>query len=145
METLIKSLEELDAEAARFVEGLIPEKNSATLINLSGELGAGKTAFTKAVARVLGVVETVNSPTFVIEKIYLLPEKQKFRRLIHIDAYRLENGKSLSPLGFDEIVKDEQNLILLEWPEKVSEAIQKPTAQISLKVLSDESRMISYG
>ena len=56
--------------AAEFVAELARGASSATVIALSGELGAGKTTFTQAAARALGVEETVNSPTFVIEKIY---------------------------------------------------------------------------
>ena len=73
MEKAITTLEELEAEAGRFAIGLVPRENGATLVTLSGELGAGKTAFTKAVARTLGVEQIVTSPTFVLEKVYQLP------------------------------------------------------------------------
>ena len=144
METLVKTLSELDAEAARFVRGLAQKKDGATLVTLSGELGAGKTAFTKSVAKTLGVEETVNSPTFVLEKIYTLFEKNHFKNLIHIDAYRLESGSDLAPLGFDEAMKDAQNLILLEWPEKVAGALPAPDVRIAFVALPDGSRTISY-
>jgi tRNA threonylcarbamoyladenosine biosynthesis protein TsaE len=144
METLVKTLDELDAEAARFVGSVAPSPRGATLVTLSGELGAGKTAFTKAVAKALGIEEIVNSPTFVLEKIYKLPKGQSFKNLIHIDAYRLESGSELAPLGFDEILKDERNLILLEWPEKVADALPTPDVKISFVVLANDARMISY-
>ena len=145
MERTIKTLEELDAEAARFIRTLVPQKDGATLVTLSGELGAGKTAFTKAVAKVLGVEETVNSPTFVLEKIYQLGSlASKFKRLVHIDAYRLESGSDLAPLGFDELLQDAGNLILLEWPEKVSDALPTPAVRVTLVALPDTSRTISY-
>ncbi|MDP2651771.1 MAG: tRNA (adenosine(37)-N6)-threonylcarbamoyltransferase complex ATPase subunit type 1 TsaE, partial [bacterium] len=118
----------------------------ATLVTLSGDLGAGKTAFVKAVAHVLGIEETVTSPTFVLEKIYQLgSETPKFKRLIHIDAYRLEAGSELAQLGFDELMSDAGNLILLEWPGKVAEALPTPTARIFLAALPDGSHTISYG
>jgi tRNA threonylcarbamoyl adenosine modification protein YjeE len=145
MEEVIPTLGSLEAVAARFVSTLAPAKAGATLITLSGQLGAGKTAFTKAVARVLGVEEVVSSPTFVLEKIYQLAPDKPFRRLIHIDAYRLETGSDLTPLGFDELMKDEGNLILLEWPEKVSDALPAPAVNISIEVLADDTRKIVYG
>jgi tRNA threonylcarbamoyladenosine biosynthesis protein TsaE len=150
MEKSAKNLAELETEAARFVEGLAPKKDGATLVTLSGELGAGKTAFTKAIARILGVEETVNSPTFVLEKIYSLDSARDenakaFSRLVHIDAYRLESGIDLAPLGFDELMQDTDNLILLEWPEKVADMLPVPTVRISFSVLPDASRTISYG
>ncbi len=145
MEVLVKNLEELEAEAVRFVDSIAQNPRGATLITLSGELGTGKTALTKAIARALGVTEIVNSPTFVLEKIYKLPGDKKFKRLIHIDAYRLEEGSELAPLGFDEIMKDVGNLILIEWPEKVADALPTPAMRISLVANSDDSRTISYG
>jgi tRNA threonylcarbamoyl adenosine modification protein YjeE len=149
METTVRTLAELEAEAVRFAGSLAPHEQGATLVTLSGELGAGKTAFVKAVARALGVEEVVTSPTFVLEKIYLLPPKlgglaSKFGRLIHIDAYRLSRGSDLAPLGFDELMQGAGNLILLEWPERVRDALPAPSICISLVVLDDGARKISY-
>ena len=146
MEVLVKTIAELEDEAARFLVGLALKDSGATLVTLSGDLGAGKTAFTKAVARVLGIEEVVNSPTFVLEKIYQLGSStSKFERLIHIDAYRLESGADLAPLGFDELMQDAGNLILLEWPEKVSDALPAPTVKISFVANPDSSRTLTYG
>ncbi|MFZ1075002.1 MAG: tRNA (adenosine(37)-N6)-threonylcarbamoyltransferase complex ATPase subunit type 1 TsaE [Minisyncoccia bacterium] len=145
MEKVVNTLEEFDADAARFAGALAPSEYGAALVVLSGELGAGKTAFTKAVARTLGIEETVSSPTFVIEKIYLLPKGHLFKRLVHIDAYRLEKGSDLAPLGFHELMRDPENLILLEWPEKVAHALPPVIAKISFTVLPDGARKISYG
>ena len=143
MEKGVRTLVELEAEAGRFILDLVPEAGRATLVTLSGELGAGKTALTKAVAHALGVEEVVTSPTFVLEKIYLLSGRP-FKRLIHIDAYRLEKGSDLAALGFDELMKDSGNLILLEWPERVAEALQEPSVRISIIANHDGSRTISY-
>ncbi len=140
----IQTLAELEAEASHFAGELVPLGHGATLVILSGELGAGKTAFTKAVARALGIEEIVTSPTFVLEKVYLLPENQPFKRLIHIDAYRLEKGADLAPLGFHELMKDSGNLILFEWPERVVDGLPAPTLRVSFVAHSDGSRTISY-
>ena len=148
MKKVIQTLRELEAEAADFVRSLMPGER-ATLVTLVGELGAGKTAFTKSVAKAFGVEETVNSPTFVLEKIYFLPRElggrtSKFARLVHIDAYRLEKGSDLAALGFDELLQDPGNLIMLEWPERVVDALPEPSARISLIVNDDGSRTVSY-
>lgn len=146
MEKVIQTLTELEREAARFVETLVPSPGGATLVTLSGELGAGKTAFTKAVAKALGVDNVVTSPTFVLEKIYKLGHPMsKFKRLIHIDAYRLSKGSDLAPLGFDELMEDADNLILLEWLEKVADALPVSSAQLSFAVRADGSHTITYG
>ncbi len=141
---MIRTLVELETEAANFVSALAPSAQGATLVTLSGELGAGKTAFTKAVANVLGIEGTITSPTFVLEKIYLLPGGHSFKRLIHIDAYRLEKGSDLAPLGFDEFMQDTSNLILFEWPEMVADALPTPSAKLSFVAHTDGSRTISY-
>lgn len=144
MEKSVQTLAEFETEASRFAGSLARRDQGATLVTLSGELGAGKTSFVKAVARTLGVEETVNSPTFVLEKIYLLPDGQPFRRLVHIDAYRLSKGSNLASLGFDELMQDTDNFILLEWPEKVADALPVPATRISFTTLSNDARMISY-
>ncbi len=131
----------MSIEPQNFVAELLPKAERATLVTLSGDLGAGKTTFVQGIAAVLGITETVTSPTFVIENVYALTD-QKWKRLIHIDAYRLEKGSELEHLGWNEIVADPENLILLEWPEKVAEII--PEDAIKLRFDFDgEERIIS--
>ena len=146
MEKVVGTLEELQAEAKAFVATLSPKAGNATLVTLSGELGAGKTSFTQGLARALGVNDHVTSPTFVLEKVYDLPEDagRGFARLIHIDAYRLESGAGLGPLRFDELQQDPLNLIVLEWPERVSDALPTPDHALTLTVRPDTARSISY-
>jgi len=141
------SLQEFQTQAKEFTRSLVPSKVGATVVALSGELGAGKTTFTKEVAEVLGVVGDITSPTFVIEKVYGLPRAQSrgFARLIHIDAYRLTSEQELEVLGWREIVSAPENLILLEWPEHVAEIVPKEAIRIRLKVLGEDSREITYG
>ncbi|MDB5244840.1 MAG: hypothetical protein JWN18_710 [Parcubacteria group bacterium] len=145
MEKAIANLEELAQEAARFVNTLVQNPHKATLITLSGELGAGKTAFTKAAAKAWGVEQTITSPTFVLEKIYELPLGAGFKKMIHIDAYRLDGGADLEPLGITELMRDTNNVIFFEWPEKVSDALPVPTAHLTFTVENDGTRKITYG
>jgi len=143
MEVTIQSLRELEAEATRLL-GVLPAQTGATLIALSGELGAGKTAFTKALAWALGVDETVASPTFVLERIYKLPEGKQFKRLVHIDAYRLESGRELAAVGFDEVMRDAGNLVVLEWPEKVFDALPVPAVCLTITTSEGDTRLFTY-
>ena len=133
-----------EAEAARAARALRPREGGATLVSLSGELGAGKTAFVKAAARALGVEEAVTSPTFVLEKVYQLPSDRPFRRLVHIDAYRLESGGDLAALGFTGLMRDAGNLVMLEWPERVAAALPPPAVRAALAALPDGGRSLSY-
>lgn len=117
----------------------IMKKNKATLIVLSGELGTGKTALTKEIAKHLGVKEKIISPTFVIMKIYKTKDK-KFKKLIHIDAYRLNKSTELMILGWDEIMKDKNNLVLVEWPENVPDCTDVHSCKIKITHLDDTTR-----
>lgn len=116
---------------------------SAKVVGLSGTLGAGKTAFTQSLAGILGIEESVTSPTFVIMKIY--PTKHPiFARMIHIDAYRLEEGRELASLGFEDIVADQRNMVVIEWPENVKEILPTDTETIRFEVISDTERSLTF-
>lgn len=139
MERTISQLEELRVCAKELVSSL-KKRDTATLITLSGELGAGKTTFSQMVGEELGVNESMVSPTFVLEKVYALDGAHEFSKLIHMDAYRLKSGDELSALGFAELLADTGNIILLEWPERVVDALPLATVAITLRVHEDGAR-----
>ena len=115
-----KSLVDTEHFAKTVLESISAAPHSgAAVLALSGELGSGKTAFVKALAKELGVEETVTSPTFVIEKIYKLSHS-RFKNLVHVDAYRLESAHELEVLGFKELLQNAENLVAIEWPERVA-------------------------
>ncbi len=106
-----------------FASNLEPATSAATVITLSGDLGAGKTTFTQLLAKQLGVTSPVSSPTFVISKTYPLEnadENNGFENLIHIDAYRLGDPHELELIGFNQQKNEVKNLIVVEWPSLVS-------------------------
>ena len=67
-----------------------------------------------------------------------------FRKLIHIDAYRLEKDSELLHLGWEEILKNPENLVLIEWPENVSSIIPPLAKRVKFKFIDDSTREISY-
>lgn len=132
MEHISKNLEDtqnIASEIAARISGEGVHEDGATVIGLYGDLGSGKTTFMKSFAKEFGVEEeTVQSPTFIIMRIYEIDKKGEvggFKKLIHIDAYRLESGEELLKLGWKELVSHPGNLICIEWPEKVSEIMPK--------------------
>ena len=137
----IAGITEMIEESARFAGTLSPRSHGATVVALSGDLGAGKTTFAQGIARALGVEEQVTSPTFVIEKIYSL-QNQKFARLIHIDAYRLKDSHELEVLGWKEVSADPENLIIIEWPENISGLVPETAHRVSLKGSGDSREII---
>lgn len=142
MKHISKSTQDTHKIAQEFLN-TIKGGQKAAVVALQGDLGAGKTAFTQEVGKILGVRENVHSPTFVIEKIYAI-EWGGFKNLIHIDAYRLEKDSELLHLGWEEITKEPENLIFIEWPENVSSVIPENAKRISFKFIDDVTREISY-
>lgn len=139
----LHSLQELSAFATAFLSSISPRSERAVLVTLQGDLGAGKTAFTKEIAKLLGVEEIITSPTFVIEKKYKL-KGQHFDTLIHIDAYRLESGTELSRLAWQDSMDDPKNLIFLEWPERVEEILPEEKIELKFTFIDDTTREIEY-
>lgn len=124
------------------------KRGNAMVLAFSGDLGAGKTTLTQEIALQFGIKENVVSPTFVIMKIYKISSSSKyyshFKKLIHIDAYRIEKEEELSYLGWDEIISDKDNLVIIEWPEKVKKIIPKSAINIFLSHIDEETRAIRY-
>ena len=118
-------------------------KNTATIIALRGDLGAGKTTFTQALARELGITATVQSPTYILMRKYQISNHKParptggFQTLIHIDAYRLENPKEFSALKPEQFLSDPKTLVVVEWPEKVAGAL--PPADLTINFSSQDA------
>lgn len=142
MESVIIDVQGMNEAARHFVHALRPSAR-ASVVALSGPLGAGKTTFVQGIARALGIDEQVTSPTFVIMKIYDL-ENQSFEKLIHMDAYRLKGAHHLKVLGWDELLQNPKHLICVEWPEKVEGAIPKDAIQVTLSYSDDDTRTLKY-
>ncbi len=142
MKVISKSLEETSAVAQGFLNTLKPGEQ-ATVVGLFGDLGSGKTTFSQAVGKILGITEFMTSPTFVIQKVYPI-NFLNFKQLIHIDAYRLEKASELEVLGFKDLIKDPQNLIMVEWPERVSGLLPANLIRIEFKFLNENEREIQY-
>ncbi len=113
----------------------------ALCILLSGELGAGKTAFTQGLVLGLGYRGNVHSPTFVLMKKYSI-KTLYFKNLWHIDCYRIKNVQELLTLKIKEILKDSNNIVVIEWPEKIKKYIPKYPIRISFEHHSPETRVI---
>ncbi len=138
----ISSISELSHFATEVLEKL-SKSEAAKVITLKGDLGVGKTAFVKELAKALGVSEEITSPTFAIMKSYQTTHKD-FSILTHIDAYRIEDVEEMKVLRFEEFLQDPNRIICIEWPERIETLLPKQTNSISLTINPDESRDITY-
>lgn len=113
---------EIPSIAEEILSAITPPEQGATILALEGDLGAGKTTITKSLASLLGIEETIVSPTFVIAKFYRTKD-ERFETLVHIDAYRIELLDELGPLGWEKLLQQPKTLIVVEWPEKILGAL----------------------
>ena len=138
---LMKYITHSVKETKELAKELVKSLKAGQVIGLSGDLGAGKTAFTQGLAKALGVKSIVNSPTFVLMKVYEAQHKV-IKTLVHIDAYRLDEGSNLEALGIEEYMADPQTLVVVEWVEKIKKIMPKGTQYYNFKVLSEDQREV---
>jgi len=105
-------------------------RGAATVVALSGELGSGKTTFAQGFLRALGVRGNVASPTFILMRPRAI-RHGKFRRVVHVDVYRLRSPRDLAALGWKKIVAEPTNLIIIEWADRIRSALPKGTTWVT--------------
>ena len=133
MEFTTNSPEETEKLGAALAKALKP----GTIIAYRGDLGAGKTAFTRGLARGLGCQEMVTSPTYTIVNEYLggrLP-------LFHFDMYRLHSSDDLWDIGWEDYL-DRGGVCAVEWSENVADAMENPIT-ITIEKLGEDTRRIA--
>lgn len=141
---------ELAVLAKKISSEVRPKEKQAALVFLSGNLGSGKTTFTQKTAKHLGVTEKVLSPTFVFMHEHKIPEalsikhetEKKFERLIHVDAYRIETKRDLEAIGLKQYLQSPENLVVIEWAEKISRWLPKPDIVLKFKHHSPKLRNV---
>lgn len=114
----------------------------AKVVLLEGDLGAGKTTFTKELASLLGVEkEDVHSPTFILKKEYKTSHRE-FRKLIHVDAYRFVTKDEGEILRLSDDMENSGAVIAIEWPEKMNHP--KPDIRITFSVIDEDTREVGF-
>lgn len=114
---------------------------SALVLALSGNLGGGKTTFVQGFMKGAGVKKKITSPTFVLVKTYKLQLKV-YKKIYHIDCYRLKKSEELLDLGLKEILENPNNIILIEWSEKIKKDLIKNCILIKFKHGKKENERI---
>ena len=135
-EIIIKGIEDLDMAAAEFLK----EIGDNTLVAFYAPMGAGKTTFTTAICRVLGVTDPVGSPTFAIVNEYLREDGDS---LYHFDFYRINKLAEAIEIGLYDYL-DSGCLCIMEWPENIEDLLPEETLKVSISVNPDMSRTVSW-
>jgi tRNA threonylcarbamoyladenosine biosynthesis protein TsaE len=129
-----ESAEQTRVLAAELAAALPPD----TTLALHGDMGVGKTTFVQGLAQGLGVPEHVTSPTFAIYSVY----QGKGRKLVHLDAYRLEKEAQLEALLLDEFLVSPY-VLAVEWPEKTGAWLPKDAWHLTLSIVDgDKHRLV---
>lgn len=127
---------------------LAKQFKNGEVLGLVGELGSGKTQFVKGLAEYFSIKQTVTSPTFVLLKPYSIPRRDasgsiegKVEKIIHVDCYRLDNAEELLAIGLQEYL-NKNNLVAIEWAEKVRDILPKDTVWIKFKLGKNKKQRI---
>jgi tRNA threonylcarbamoyladenosine biosynthesis protein TsaE len=141
-ETFFLGEEDLGTLATKIIDiGVAGNRNRATVLLLEGDLGAGKTTFTKALAHELGVDrDSVHSPTFILKKEYRATH-ETWKRMVHVDAYRFTHPDEARVLRLEEDLKDPSALVVVEWPSKMT--YLKADIEITFEVQDEKTREVS--
>ena len=126
-----------ERETINIAQNLESEKFENMIICLEGDLGSGKTIFTKGFAQALGISDNITSPTFNIIKEYYSGEMP----LYHMDVYRLD-GK-IDGIGLDDYFK-KNGVVIIEWADTIKDYLPEERLDIKFKILDEESRVLTF-
>ena len=135
---------ELEQVVKYVCEHVLTEKSvGAKTLGLYGNLGAGKTTFTKKLVKALGGKDSVTSPTFILERDYAVVNDTGITTLAHIDAYRFEEEGEASVLRMNDRLGDVGILYVVEWPEKMGKYMPAHT-KLFFEHTGDDARTITF-
>lgn len=109
------------------------------VVCLTGDLGGGKTHFTKGIAKGLNIEELVVSPTFIVMRIY---ERNNLPDLYHLDLYRMNSVKDLDGMDLEDIIGNPEAIVVIEWPERAKEIVPENAIWVKFAYVDDQIRKI---
>ncbi len=129
-------------ETQELAERLAKEIKPGNVLALHGDLGSGKTTFTNYLAKALGFESRVQSPTFVIVRIYKR-DKGPIKKIYHVDLYRLTKPEELDDLGLDEMFEDQNTITVIEWPELLEGKLPEGSKKLFFEYVDENTRKIN--
>ena len=139
----MKFLSTSEKQTSNFAKKISKNLTGGQIIGLTGNLGAGKTVFTKGLALGLGIKKNITSPTFVLMKVYPVTKNQQIKFLVHIDAYRIKSARDLMAIGADEYFKRPDTITVVEWADKIKKILPEKTKFVKISI-DKTSRIINY-
>jgi tRNA threonylcarbamoyladenosine biosynthesis protein TsaE len=119
--------------------------NGGEVLTLHGDLGSGKTTFMQGLAKGLGIKRRIISPTFIIMRTYDIENKEsKIENLYHVDLYRIESENDVDGLGLMELLGEKENIVAIEWPDKIEHLLPENKIDIYFEYLEDDKRSITF-
>jgi tRNA threonylcarbamoyladenosine biosynthesis protein TsaE len=141
---LKKIISNSEQDSANFAVEIAKTAKPGSVFALYGLLGAGKSVFSRSFARACGVKGPIPSPTFTIVQEYKIDETiYGFKRLYHMDLYRIPDSENALAFGIDEFLDDNSAIKLIEWPERIEDILPPDTLQIKIDHLEEEKREIT--
>ncbi len=122
-----------EQETFNFAKNFSKKLKSGKVIGLIGDLGAGKTIFSKGIAEGLGYKKNVTSPTFVLMKIYTINNKY-IKTICHIDAYRIKTKEDLFNIGATEYFKQKNTITIIEWANNIINILPLNSIIVKIKI-----------
>jgi tRNA threonylcarbamoyladenosine biosynthesis protein TsaE len=113
------------------------------ILGLIGNLGAGKTTFTQALGKALGIKQNITSPTFVLMKIYPVSSHPTIKQLCHIDAYRITGEADLLAIGAQDYIGEPDTLAIIEWADRINDINKWDVKKIEFQQ-EGKKRIINY-
>jgi tRNA threonylcarbamoyladenosine biosynthesis protein TsaE len=139
----MKIITHSEKETLALAKKLAKRAGGGEVYALSGELGAGKTVFARGFAAGLGIKRNINSPTFVLMKIYPVKKHKTIKHFCHIDAYRLKSARDLAAIGAADYLGHDDSVCLIEWPEKIKKLPLPGRINIFFKHKKENQREIT--
>lgn len=128
-------------ETVQLASQLAKKLKGGELLALSGNLGAGKTFFVQALGKALGIKENINSPTFVLMKVYNIGD-DGLRKFVHVDCYRLNGQEDLFEIGLEDYLIHDNIIVAIEWADKIRNLPER-SINIHIELLKDNTRKIT--
>lgn len=128
-------------DTQKLAQNLAAQFKDGGIIALTGDLGAGKTTFVQGFAKGLGIKDKIISPTFVLMREHKIPNTDTV--FYHLDLYRLEEPIDIVNIGLKDLIQNPENIILIEWSEKLGENLPQNATKINIEKLDQASRRIT--